>query len=250
MELHVAIIPETLAVWRGIPITNTLVTSVAVTGTLALVGGIIGAQLKAIPGKFQNAVEILFGGILDFMEETLGSRELAQKFFPLIITMFVFIWTANWAEFLPGVGSIGLSGDCGKAVCHSLFRSVNTDLNVTLALGMVAFLSIEAAGIRYLGFFSYAKKFINFKSPLNFFVGLVELVSEVARLVSFSFRLFGNIFAGEVLVGLVVALIPVVAPVPLILFELMVGLIQAAIFAVLTLFFIKIAITPHEEGQH
>ena len=102
---------------------------------------------------------------------------------------------------------------------------------------------IEFAGVAALGVLKYGSKFVNLKSPIGFFIGLIDLVSEIARLFSFSFRLFGNIFAGEVMIGLLVALVPIVLPVPLMAFEVFVGVIQAAIFALLTLFFIKIAVT-------
>lgn len=127
-----------------------------------------------------------------------------------------------------------------------LFRSVNTDLNVTLALTIITVIMIEIMGIIALGFFRYAGKFINFSSPLNFIVGLIELVSEISRLISFSFRLFGNIFAGEVLLAVAAFFVPYVLPVPLMAFETFVGFVQAAVFALLALFFIKMAIAePH-----
>ena len=123
---------------------------------------------------------------------------------------------------------------------------MNTDLNVTLALAIISFLVIELTGIITIGFLKYFTKFVNLKSVLGFFIGIIELFSEIARLISFSFRLFGNIFAGEVLILVAIAFVPLIAPVPLMLFEVFVGFIQAAIFSLLTLFFIKIAVTePH-----
>src|SRR5690606_17196780 len=115
-------------------------------------------------------------------------------------------------------------------------RAPNTDLNVTLALTIIVVTVIELAGVFTIGLWRYAGKFINFSSPLNFVVGLIELISEAGRLVSFSFRLFGNIFAGEVLIAVVVFFVPYAIPVPLMAFEVFVGFIQAAVFAMLTLF--------------
>lgn len=131
-----------------------------------------------------------------------------------------------------------------------LLRSMNTDLNMTLALTIVVVLVIEFAGIITLGFFKYGSKFINFSSPINFVVGLIELVSETARLVSFSFRLYGNIFAGEVLIGVITFFVPYILPSGLMAFELFVGFVQAAIFSLLTLFFIKLAITEAHAEEH
>ena len=177
------------------------------------------------------------------MEETLGNRKLALKYFPIIFTIFIFILLANLLEFIPGIGSIGFFYE------HEfipMFRSVNTDLNMTIALAIISFITVEVAGVTVIGFFKYAGKFLNFKSVIGFFLGLIELVSEIIRLVSFSFRLFGNIFAGEVLIAVVSFLVPAILPVPLMGFEVFVGLVQAAIFALLTLMFIKLAVEePH-----
>lgn len=247
MELHIAIVPEKLAEWSGLPITNTLLTSWVVMVILIVFSLVVIRNLAVKPGKVQNFIEMIFAYVMDFLEETLGNRKLALFFFPLITTLFLFIWLSNWMEFLPGFGSIGLSGECHKAVCEPLFRSVNTDLNVTIALAIVSMTVIEVAGFWFLGARSYLKKFFDFSGPLNFFIGLIELVSEAARLISFSFRLFGNIFAGEVLIVVMTALLPLALPVPFMLFELFVGFIQAAIFALLTVFFIKLAIT--EKGH-
>ena len=128
-----------------------------------------------------------------------------------------------------------------------LFRSVNTDLNVTLALAAIAVIAVEVSGIIAVGFLRYGKKFFNFSSPINFTVGIIEFVSELSRFISFSFRLFGNVFAGEVLIAVIAFFVPYFLPVPVMAFELFVGFVQAAVFPLLTLFFLKLAIIdPHE----
>ncbi len=232
----------------GLPITNTLLTSWIVMGILVVFALVVSRMLTYKPGRVQNAVEGLFAFVLDFMTEAFeGNRKHALFFFPLIATIFLFVWLANWMEFLPGFGSIGVTGDCGRAVCEPLFRSVNTDLNVTIALAVIAVMVTEVAGIVALGLWRYTGKFLVFTSPLKFFIGLIELVSEASRLISFSFRLFGNIFAGEALIVVMMYFLPVGLPIPFMLFEMFVGFMQAAIFALLTLFFIKLAMTP---AQH
>ena len=129
------------------------------------------------------------------------------------------------------------------------FRSVNTDLNATLMLAIMSAIFVEFWGISTQGFFRYAGKFFNFKSgPIGFFVGILEFVAEAARLLSFTFRLFGNIFAGEMLFLVILYLLPVVALDLVYGMELFVGLIQAFIFAMLTLVFGVVAVTSHEEG--
>jgi len=241
--IHIKLAAEQITTFLGFPITNTLLTSWTVLVLLIALSFFIGRRVKMIPGKFQTLLETIFEYILDYIEETLLDRKLAEKFFPLLMTLFLFIFTANLLEFTPGIGSIGFFS---SSEFTPLFRSVNTDLNMTLALTLISFFIIEITGITVIGFLKYVKKFVNLRSVLGFFIGIIELFSEIARLISFSFRLFGNIFAGEVLVLIAVAFIPIILPVPLMLFEVFVGFIQAAIFSLLTLFFIKIAITPTE----
>jgi len=246
-EIHIALSAEKVTDFLGIPITNTLITSWIVMALLVFVVFFVRKNLKMVPGKFQALLESLFSYVMDYIEETLEDKKLAQKFFPLILTIFIFVFTANAIEFTPGIGSIGFfeaSQEGEKFI--PLFRSVNTDLNSTLALAIISFFVIEITGVFVIGFLKYFSKFVNFKSVLGFLIGVIELFSEIARLIAFSFRLFGNIFAGEVLILVVIYFVPYIMPVPLMLFEVFVGFIQAAIFSLLTLFFIKIAITePH-----
>ncbi len=245
--IHIALAAEELGTAAGIPITNTLVMSLIVFAMLAAVAVRYGRKISLIPGRVQALLELLVEGAYDYMTTTLESRDLARKYFPLIMTIFLFIAAANVVHFVPGIGSLTFDNSHGETV--PLLRSVNTDLNATLALTIIAVIAIEVAGVAALGFFAYAGKFINFSSPLNFIVGLIELVSEVSRLVSFSFRLFGNIFAGEVLIGVVGFFVPYLLPVPLMAFETFVGILQGIVFAMLVLFFIKLAIMmPH--GEH
>jgi len=238
--IKVILAPEQLGTLFGIPITNTLLTSWAVVVLLAIIAFAIGQRLKLTPSRFQTLFEWLVEFVYDYIAETLESRDLARKFFPYLITIFLFVFTSNIIEFTPGIGSIGFFGRGGEFA--PLFRSVNTDLNVTLMLAIVSFAVIEITGVVMIGAWKYAGKFFNFHSMLGFVIGIIEFFSELARLIAFSFRLFGNIFAGEVLILVIVYFAPYVAPVPLMLFEVFVGLVQAAIFALLTLFFIKIAI--------
>ncbi len=238
-SIHVVLSPEIITYWFGIPITNTLITTILVMVVLTLFSFWFRRKISIIPGKFQVLIESVFSWVMDYMTEVLEDRRLAKKYFPLIITLFIYIFVANELEFLPGMGSIGIYH--GEEFIP-LLRSVNTDLNVTLALATIAFLVIEFSGVFVLGFLKYFSKFVNLKSPLNFVVGVIELFSEIGRLIAFSFRLFGNIFAGKVLIGISIFFLPYVVPTFFMLFEVFVGFIQAAIFALLTLFFIKIAI--------
>lgn len=245
IAIHLA--PEVIGHFFGLPITNTLVTTWFVGILLVAFAVFFRKKLSLVPGKLQVIMEALIGGAYDYIKDTLEDEKLARRIFPLIMTIFIFILALNWVGLLPGVTSIGYtSTHHGEEVFLPFLYPANTDLNVTLALAIVVFFAIEITGVIMLGFLKYGGKFVNFKSPLGFLIGIIELFSEIARLVSFSFRLFGNIFAGKTLIVIAMFFVPFVLPVPLLAFELFVGFIQAFIFAVLTLFFIKLAITePH-----
>lgn len=247
--IHVAIAAETLGTFLGVPITNTLLMAWAVVAALVVFAVLINRRLALVPGRAQSLLELMVDGVAEFMETALESKELARRYFPLIVTIFLFIFIGNLFEFIPGVGAITYHSANGEAA--PLFRSMNTDLNSTLALAIISFLVIEISGIVMIGFFKYFHRFLPVgafrhgigNGLISLFVGIIEFVSELIRLISFSFRLFGNIFAGEVLLAVIAFFVPVLLPVPFMLFELFVGFIQAAIFALLTLFFIKLAVT-------
>lgn len=235
------------------PITATLLTAWLTMLLLLTIGWYIGRNPKLIPTKIQSFFELILGGILDYMSTVLENRSLARRYFPVITTIFFFILFMNWLGLFPGVTSIGYY-DAEQHFIPFLYPPA-TDLNITIALAIVSFVVIEFAGIVALGVWRYAGKFINlsflqsftFNNVLGFFIGIIELISELARLISFSFRLFGNIFAGKTLLLVVMALVtPYILPVPLLAYELFVGFIQAFVFAILTLFFIKVAVEePH-----
>jgi len=238
--IEVVLSAQPIAYIAGLPITNALIMSWIVMGILAVTAVMVGWRLKMKPGRFQLLLEWLFEFVYDYVTEALESREMARRFFPLILTIFLFIFTANMVEFIPGVGSIGFyRGD----EFVPLVRTATTDLNFTLALAIISFCVTEITGVVVIGGLRYGSRFLNFHSATGFAVGIIEFFSEMARLIAFSFRLFGNIFAGEVLIAVAIFFAPYLGPVPFMAYEVFVGLIQAAIFSLLTLFFIKIAIT-------
>jgi F-type H+-transporting ATPase subunit a len=244
--IHVAIAAEKLGEFMGIPITNTLITSWVVIGILVIFAFVMRSRLKMIPGKFQTLVEEAFGFVYDYVATTLESRDMARRFFPLLMTIFLFIFVGNMLHFLPGIGSLEYNHE-------PLLRAPNTDLTVPLVLAIVSFFVIEITGIFALGVVKYGSKFIvnPLKSPLGFAVGIIELIGELVRVVSLSFRLFGNILAGEIVIAVAIFFAPYLAPVPLMMFEIFIGFLQAAVFSLLTLFFIKLAIQePHGQEAH
>lgn len=157
---------------------------------------------------------------------------------------------AHAAEIAPSYSSVPPSekGEDFTGVFVPVLRAANTDLNTTLGLALVAMFSIEMWGLQALGV-GYLGKFFNFSGPIAFFVGLLELVSEFARIISFTFRLFGNMFAGEVLLGVITFLVPWVLVLPFFGLELFVGFVQALVFAGLTLVFATMAVTAHAEHE-
>ena len=241
--IHVILAAETLGTIWGIPITNSLIMTWLVMALIFIFVFFFYRSISLVPGKLQTTLEWAVEGGLSYVKETLEDEKLAERFFPLIASLAVFIMVINELEFFPGIGSVGF---VRGADFVPLLRASTTDLNTTLALTLISVIVVEVAGVMSMGFFRYAGKFLNFHSPVKFIVGLIELISELARLITFSFRLFGNIFAGEVLVAIVGFFVPYVLPAPFIMFELFVGLVQAVIFALLTLFFLKLAVTPME----
>lgn len=169
----------------------------------------------------------------------------AGRFFPLIASIFLFVMFGSWAGLLPGVETIGLIRQLhGQSTYVPLFRGATADLNITLGLAIFAISAVQFYGYKLQGT-KYFKKFFNLTNPINFFVGLLELISEFARIMSFSFRLFGNIFAGEVLLAVIAVLAPLFISLPFIGLEFFIGFIQALVFATLTLVFISIATAEH-----
>ncbi len=233
----------------GMPITATLMT--AWLSMLILIGFafFFRNKLKVVPSKLQGLVELIIGGLYDFTVDTLENKAAAKKYFPILMTIFLFLLVMNWTGLLPGVTSVGFWHD---GHLTPLFYPPATDLNIAIAFAFIAMIVIEFAGITALGVMKYGGKFFTFRGHsigeriLNFFVGLIELISELGRLVSFSFRLFGNIFAGKTLLTVAIFFVPFLLPVPVLVYEVFVGFIQAGVFMFLTLIFLKMAIAePH-----
>lgn len=216
-------------------ITNSLLLSFIVFLVLSTLALALKNRVKLIPGTFQNMFEMLIEFFLSLMDSILGDRKKSEKYLPLIATIFLFILTSNWLGLLPGVGSFVLKEGHTNI---PLLRSPAADLNFTLAMALIAVVATNFFGIVILGFFKHIKKFLNLSSPIKFFVGILEFLSEISRIISFSFRLFGNIFAGEVLLIIVFFLSPYIVPIPFLMLEIFFGMIQAFIFAMLTLVFL------------
>lgn len=210
---------------------------------LVIIAVALRAKLAMVPGAFQNIAELVIEGALGLMDSVLGNRKRSERYLPIVLTIFLFVLFSNWLGLVPGVTSITV-GQGAAAV--PLLRSPASDLNFTLALALIAVTMVNVFGIAAMGLGSRISVFFNFESPLKFFVGILELISEFARIISFTFRLFGNVFAGEVLLAIMAFLVPYIVPLPFLFLEIFVGFIQAFIFGMLTLIFVALAVTPHE----
>jgi len=242
--MHISLSPETIFFVGKFPVTNTLLTCWIAMIILIIIAFLISKKIQLLPKRFQNVIEILIESLLKLVQDITNNKKQTEKFFPLVATIFIFVLFSNWLGIFPGVGTIGFKEN---GVFVPFFRSVYSDLNMTIALALISVFACQFFGIIACGFLKYAGKFINFKSPITFFVGILELISEIAKLISFSFRLFGNIFAGEVLLVVIAFLVPFIIPLPFMALELFVGFIQALVFAMLTLVFLKMATIIHDE---
>ena len=229
------------------PMTNGLLLTLVVSFILIIFSLYFRSKIKMIPGKLQGAVEMGAEALLNLMDSTLGSMEAAEKYFPLIATIFIFIWLSNLLGIFPGVGSLTFRTGGGEV---PLFRSPAADLNFTLAFAVISVMVTNIIGMASVGVFKHLGKYFNFHGPIDFFIGILELISELAKIISLSFRLFGNVFAGEVLMIIISYLAAYIIPLPFLFLELFVGLIQAFIFATITLVSISLHTSVHDEEGH
>jgi len=246
--MNISIAAEPLFHIGSFSVTNTLVVTFCVSLLIIVASAILKSRVRLIPRGFQNMVESVLEALLNLVDSVTQDRRQTRKFFPLVATIFIFVILSNWVEVVPGLGTIGLKEvHEGKNILVPFLRSGSTDLNMTLALAIVSVLAAQILGIAAIGIGKYAAKFfVNpFRPPyfIGTFVGVLELISEVAKLISFSFRLFGNIFAGEVLLMVMLFLVPYFVPLPFLFLELFVGFVQALVFSMLTLVFLKMAVT-------
>jgi len=234
---HISIKAEPLFHILGFTVTNSLLTSWIVMALLVLITYLYNKK----KGPVYYVVDMLLRALYGLFQPIFGEK--ITVFFPLAVTFFLYILTLNWFGLLPGINTIGFKE--GNTITPFL-RGGTADLNTTFAMSIIAMVLVQYFGIRYLGAREYLGKFFNLTNPVKAFVGILELISQFSSVLSFSFRLFGNIFAGEVLMTVVSFLIPVLASFPFLVFEFFVGFIQALVFSMLTSIFISVAIA-HEE---
>jgi F-type H+-transporting ATPase subunit a len=249
---------ETIAHIGSFEVRNTMIMAwLAILVLVTIACAAKQTRYREVPGRFQCLLEMLVEGFFEFFNSIVQDRAVTRKVFPLVMTILVFIVTANWMGILPGVGSITVEGmHDGHLMQLPVFRSMNADVNMTLAIAVISVVMTQIFGIASLGVFPYASKFFiaPWRDPVGCFVGILELIAEFAKVVSFTFRLFGNIFAGEVLLVVISYLVPFLAPIPFLGLEIFVGFIQGLVFSLLTVVFITMAVASHshdpEAGAH
>lgn len=237
MEHPIVLAPEIIGSFGPLPISNTLLVSWIIMGILVGVSALGTRRVALIPEAWQNFLEVIVEGAYNTVQELAHGR--TKFIFPIVTTFFLYIIAANWLGLLPGFSTITIKG-------LPLLRSINSDLNMTLGLAITSTVITHGYAINRLGILSYLKKWFTL-SPILLFVGLLELVSEVTKVVSLSFRLFGNIFAGEVVLSTVSSIFAFLIPLPFYGLELVVGFVQAAVFMMLTLVFMVLL---SEKGGH
>ena len=244
-EVHLA--PQEVLTVGGFVITNTLLSAWLTTVVVLLLFGLGARKAGIVPGRLQGAIEILFEALYGFIKGVVGER-YARRFFPVLATMFIFVAFNAWIALLPFYPTVGFKADGADHVTTHLLRSAGTDINMPLALAIISFVFVEAWGFKAQRF-GYLREFVRFRSPIEFFVGVLELVSHLIRLISFTFRLFGNMVAGEIIVVMITFLLVFMAPIAFYLLEILVGGVQALIFMGLTLVFAFMAVAPHGGGH-
>ncbi len=266
--MNVPLVAETIGHIGSFPVTNTLVNSTVLMVLFVAFAFYVKTHLTKIPGKLQNAMESVIEFLLGYFDQVTNDRKKSLQFFPIVGTLFLFILLSNWLGLLPGAGSIGIwEMKEGALELVPIMRSANSDLNMTIAMAAFSVIVSHLFGMFSLGFFTHWNKFIqigtiwkaikSFK-PINiltalveFLVGFIELFSEAAKIVSLSLRLFGNVFAGEVLLTVISSLVSYFVPLPFMGLELLVGVVQATVFSLLVLVYLTVSTTaPHGDEEH
>ncbi|MDR3113269.1 MAG: F0F1 ATP synthase subunit A [Endomicrobium sp.] len=226
------IAPSAIFTIAGFPVTNTVITTLIADAVIISLAVALSRSVSLRPGKLQNAAE----AVVDYFYGTIEdiAKERVSFIYPWVISFFIFIAVSNFIALFPGFGSIVLHSQEARHG-HALFRAATSDLNLTLALAVISVIVSHYYSIKHTGIKSYLARFISLKMfPIMLFVGGLEFISELVKFISFSFRLFGNIFAGDIVLEKMYYLFPFLA------LETLVALIQALVFAMLTMAFMSI----------
>lgn len=245
---HISFRPQEVFKVLGFSITNSLLMTFIVLGIFLLMSIHYNNETKKPAVKRSSLfyfVNFIIKTLYGFFKTILGTDKI-QSYFPLLSAFFLIILMQNWLGLIPGIGSIMLKFKSHEGYHYvPILRGGTADLNTTIVLAMVSVILTNYYSIKVLGFKKFVNRFYKLKDPISYFVGSLEIISEFSKVISFSFRLFGNIFAGEVLIAVIAFLIPILATFPFLVLEIFVGFIQAIVFSALTAVFINSATQEH-----
>src|ERR1035437_291094 len=263
----ITLFAEPIHQYGSFTVTNSLLTSWFAVAILIILALALRSKLKTIPGKLQNIFEMILEGALGMCDQVTNDRALSMRIFPIAITVFFFILVSNWLGIMP-LGGFGIVARGKEGLTFIPFlRGATADINTTLALAVMAVIGANVFGVVSIGLWKTFNKYVNLKAlvkifkevrkdatiiivaPITFFVGLIEIVGEFAKIASLSFRLFGNVFAGEVLLASMAALVAYIVPIPFLFLEILVGVIQALIFSILLVVYFTIGASDHDEHE-
>lgn len=232
---------------RNFPITNTILSTILVDTIIISTVISVKKNLSKIPGNLQNAIEAIIELFYNLTDSIAGKR--ASIIFPFFMSFFIFILIANWSSLIPGFGTIGFFEEDGKEKFFiPLLRGATTDINTTLALALISAIATHILSLKILGIKEYVSRYFSF-NPINLFIGMLEIIGEFTKIISLSFRLFGNLFAGEVVLFSVSSIFAFLFPLPFLMLEIIVGFVQALVFSMLTMTFMAILTTPHHQTE-
>ncbi len=246
--MEISIAPSVLFTVYGFPVTNSLFMSVIVALFLVFMARLATRRMQMVPSGVQFWAEQMVALVYGFLQGLTKDERVTRKLFPLIMTLFLLILFGNLFAYIPGLGAISYQGT-------NIYRTITSDYSFVLALTLISFAITQGTLLATGGIGTYIKKFINFsgpwsQKPINVFLGVMDLIGEVAKIVSLSFRLFGNMFAGEVLTAVVGSLMPFVVPLPFAILGLLTTFVQPTVFSLLTALNItgNIAAKPEAKG--
>ena len=247
-EVHLA--PQKVFAVGGFTVTNTLLSAWLTTVVIVLLFGLGTRKMSIVPGRLQGLLEFLIEALYGFVKSIAGEY-YARRFFPVLATMFLFVAFNAWMALLPIYPTVGFTAEGSEHVTTHLLRSAGTDINMPLALAVISFVFFESWGFRAHKF-GYLKEFFRFGNPIQTFIGLLEFISHFIRVISFTFRLFGNMLAGEIVLFMMTFLTVFLTPIIFYGLEILVGGVQALVFMGLTLVFTSMAVASHggHEREH
>jgi F-type H+-transporting ATPase subunit a len=234
MNIHIALTGEPVFEFLGIGFTNTFIISIIIALMLMVSFAFALRKKEIVPGKMQNFFEFILETVFSIFDGMTGNSKKTEEIFPLAGTLFIFILLNNLLEIIPGLG------------IFPFLRAPSSDIHFTLALAIFSMVFVHVVAIQKLGGMIYLKKYIKLESPIMFFVGALEAMGEITRTMSLGIRLFGNLFAGEILLTMVSFMLPFFVPLPFLGLEIFVGFIQALVFSsLITVFYVTTTAEEH-----